>query len=474
MGDELGRRHFEADDFSMFRSRLDEETHHLGSLFDSHQFSTRGDIIGFELEACIIDRNGHPVPKNQQLLDELNSPLVVPELAEFNVEINGSPVALKGDSFSRILDELTATWTECSEAANHLDARLLSIGILPTIRPDLLNSDHMSAMVRYQALNDRIMGLRDGAPLQIDIRGDDALDMTHHDVMLEAATTSFQIHLQCKPEKTVRDFNAALIASAPLVALSANSPFLFGKSLWAETRIPLFEQSTRLGSQFDGRERVYFGHDYVKESLFELFEENRQRHLLLLPYVQSKPMNTFSHLRFQNGTIWRWNRPLIGFDYDGQPHLRIEHRTIPAGPTILDCVANATAFIGFVRALVDHSEPLENQIDFSKIEENFYAAARYGLDARLWWREDKKVNVVDLILYELLPAASRALLSIGFGQEEIDRYLKIIEHRVESRQNGTNWQRNWVNKNGYDFAALTLAYADRQDTSLPVHKWDLN
>lgn len=474
MGDELGRRHFEADDFSMFRSRLDEETEHLASMFDKRLFSQRGDIIGFELEVCIVDREGHPLPINKRLLDSLESPLIVPELADFDVEINGSPVALKGDVFSRIFDELNATWNECKTAANALDAQLLSIGILPTIKPEILNSDHMSEMVRYQALNDRIMGLRDGEPLQIEIGGEDTLRMTHHDVMLEAATTSFQIHLQCKPERAVRDFNASLIASAPMVALAANSPFLFGNSLWAETRIPLFEQSIRLGDEFRGKDRVYFGYDYAQESLFELFEENRQRHLLLLPYVQAEPMVKFAHVRFQNGTIWRWNRPLIGFDYDGQPHLRIEHRTIPAGPTMLDCVANCAAFIGFVRGLVDESEPIEERIEFDKIHENFYAAARDGLDADVWWLDKKKVNVANLILEELLPNASKALQSLGLSSEEIDRYLKVVEERVDSRQNGATWQREWVQKNGRDFPALTLAYADRQESGVPVHKWDLS
>ena len=136
---------------------------------------------------------------------------------------------------------------------NALGCHLLTIGILPTIQETLLTSAHISKMVRYQALNDRVMALRDGKPLDVDIQGQDTLAMQHADVMLEAAATSFQIHLQCKPANAVRDFNAALIASAPMVAASANSPALFNRRLWAETRIPLFEQAVDVGPHYPKR-----------------------------------------------------------------------------------------------------------------------------------------------------------------------------------------------------------------------------
>ena len=224
MGDEIERRHFNAEDFSVFRFRLDDETKLLGEHFASELFSVRGDVAGFELEAWLIDANGDPLPKNHDFLERLSNPLVVPELASYNVELNGSPTALAGRTFSRLHDELSATWRDCCAAADDLGCHLVTIGILPTIREALLSSEYMSKMVRYQALNDRVMALRDGKPLQLQIEGDVDLSMQHPDVMLEAATTSFQIHLQCKPDRAVRDFNAAIVASAPMVAASANSP----------------------------------------------------------------------------------------------------------------------------------------------------------------------------------------------------------------------------------------------------------
>lgn len=469
MGDEIDQRHFEADHFSQFRARLEEETNQLDSLFRHNQFSQRGDILGFELEVCIIDQDGNPSGINRKFLDTLNDPLVVPELAEFNVELNGSPVALTGSVFSRLLDELSTTWAKCTQTAEELGVRLITVGILPTIQADILNSSHMSDMVRYYALNDRVMALRDGEPLEIEIDGDELLSMQHGDVMLESAATSFQMHLQCKPERATRDFNASLVASAPMVALSANSPSLFGKFLWEETRIPLFEQSVQLGDRY--RERVGFGSGYVEESLGELFIENQREHVLLLPYVQSDPVMKFAHLRFQNGTIWRWNRPLIGFDYDGQPHVRIEHRVVPAGPTCVDCVANLTVFTGMLRALSDSNPPAAEQLPFEQTKANFYAAARDGLNATFDWVNGTKVNARDLLLKELIPASRDALLDASIPAEDVDQFVNIVTERVESRQTGAQWQRDWIKAHGRDFAGLTRRYADLQSTEQPVHEW---
>ncbi|MYD44564.1 MAG: glutamate--cysteine ligase [Gammaproteobacteria bacterium] len=471
MGDEIDQRHFEADHFSQFRARLEEETHQLESLFKYNQFSQRGDILGFELEVCIIDQDGKPSGINRSFLDQLNNPLVVPELAEFNVELNGSPVAVTGRVFSRLLDELTTTWHECVQTADELDVRLTTIGILPTIEPSLLNSNHMSDMVRYYALNDRVMGLRDGEPLQIEIDGHETLAMRHGDVMLESAATSFQIHLQCKPDRATRDFNAALVASGPMVALSANSPSLFGKFLWEETRIPLFEQSVQLGDRY--LPRVGFGSGYANESLSEVFRENQRDHVLLLPYVQSDPVMNFAHLRFQNGTIWRWNRPLIGFDYDGQPHVRIEHRVVPAGPTCLDCIANLAMFTGLLRALSDATPPVAQVLSFEQVRENFYAAARDGLSATFHWTDGRSVNARELILEVLLPASREALFGIPIPKEEVNRFLDVVTERVESNQTGAQWQRQWLDNHDRDLAGLTRRYADLQATEKPVHEWPL-
>ncbi len=474
MGDEISRRYFDAEHFSAFRQRLDEETELLRRHFRQQEFSTRGDVAGFELEAWLVNEDCDPVPRNQEYLARLNNPLVVAELAAFNVELNGSPSALTGRVFSRLHDELAATWSACREAADTMGCGLITIGILPTVQEAMLSSDFMSEMVRYHSLNDRVMALRDGRPLAVEIEGDVALATTHPDVMLEAATTSFQIHLQCRPERAVRDFNASLVASAPIVAASANSPFLFGHTLWDETRIPLFEQAVDVGERYPSR--VSFGRDYVHESLLEIFEENQKDHLILLPAVQDVPPEKFSHVRFHNGTLWRWNRPLIGFDFDGQVHLRIEHRVVPAGPTIKDCIANAAFYYGLVYGLATWKQPVETRLPFELARDNFYSAARYGLNARILWageQGEREVGMRELIVDELLPLARRGLESQDIPSAEIDEYLDIIGARVDSSQNGAAWQRRWVAMHGPDLHAMLKEYRAQQDCGLPVHAWSL-
>ena len=470
MGDEIAQRHFSAEDFSVFRFRLDEETKLLAEQFASGRFSERGDMAGFELEAWLVDGEGNPLPRNNLFLEQVQNPLVTLELASFNVELNGSPTALAGRTFSRLHDELAATWRACREAADALGCHLVTIGILPTIQASMLNSAHMSKMVRYQALNDRVMALRDGKPLDVRIEGEEKLAMQHSDVMLEAAATSFQVHLQCKPANAVRTFNAAMAVSAPMLAATANSPTLFGRLLWAETRIPLFEQAVDIGRHYP--QRVGFGTGFAEASLLELYLENQRDHPILIPNVRAAAPGEFAHARFHNGTIWRWNRPLIGFDHDGQVHLRIEHRVVPAGPTLRDCVANAALFYGLVRGLGLEAEGIEKRLSFAAVRSNFYAAARRGLQASLEWCEGR-VNAKALLLTELLPLAHRGLASYDIPEQEISEHLGVIEARVESGLHGAEWQQRWLQRHGMQSNRLVMAYLERQEQGDPVHRWPL-
>jgi hypothetical protein len=474
MGDEVSRRYYAAEHFSSFRQKLDEETERLRQTFIRNGFSQRGDMAGFELEAWLVDAAGDPLPENETFLERLAHPLVVPELAMFNVELNSTPTPLQGAVFTRMHDELAATWAACLGVAGPMGARLATIGILPTLVEELLNESYMSERVRYKTLNDRVVALRDGKPVSIAIEGDVALLARHYDVMLEAATTSFQLHLQCQPRTAVRDFNASIAASAPMVAVAANSPFLFGHDLWDETRVPLFEQAVDLGGRYPPR--VTFGSEYLRHSMLEIFEENQRDHLILIPAELEDPPARFAHVRFHNGTLWRWNRPLIGFDDDGTPHLRIEHRVVPAGPTLEDCIANAAFYYGLVRGFALDDVPIDERLPFDRAKDNFYNAARYGLNAHVCWpqgRAERECSIRTLILDELLPLATRGLESLEIPHAEIDHYLGVIGARVDNSQNGAAWQRRWVAHHGTDLHAMLLAYMDLQDQGDPVHTWGL-
>ena len=333
MGQEITGVHFSKDDFTRFHSRLCEETELLKRFFLDNRFADTQTVSGFELEAWLMDQRFYPSPQNTEFIRQFASPLVSPELASFNVEFNYTPQVLSGPGLSLLHTEMQQLWDRGNHTAHAMDCHLAMIGILPTVRQSDLSMAHISAMKRYAALNEQVLRLRDGKPLRLNIHGVDVLHAEHNDVMLESATTSFQIHLQVPLENAMRAYNASIILSAPLVAVSANSPFLFGKDLWAETRIPLFEQSVEVGG-YGGvahgpLRRVTFGSGYARKSMLEVFMENLDHYPVLLPELIDEPLEKFANLRLHNGTLWRWNRPLIGID-NGKHHLRIEHRVVPA------------------------------------------------------------------------------------------------------------------------------------------------
>lgn len=476
MGKEITRSHFNKRDFSAFESRLREETAVLQEWFERDRFSPTHGVGGFEVECWLIDGEGYPAPINDRFLDKLQSPLVVPELAKFNVEINTPPLRLQGGALRCMQENLDNLWNLGNEVAATLYTRLIMTGILPTVGEQMLSLANISDRTRFRVLNEQVLRCRQGAPLELNIPGPQPLHTYHTDVMLESAATSFQIHLQVAPGQDARFYNAAIILSAPMVAACANSPYLFGHDLWDETRIPLFEQAVSLCPP-DGEDcppgRVSFGKRYVQQSLLECFLENLHDHPVLMPELSDNPPQRLSHLRLHNGTIWRWNRPLIGFDADGTPHLRIEHRVAAAGPSVVDTLANAALFFGLVQSLATETIPLESRLSFDQVRANFYAAAREGLRARAIWLDNREMTMRDLLLQKLLPMARQGLQSLGIAREDNEYYLGIVEARVKSGRNGAGWQRSYVEKHGADMRALTAAYAKRQRLGAPVHEWDV-
>ena len=473
MGQEIERVQFAPHDFQRFQTRLREETAHLGQWFRDKRFVARSPRGGFEVEIWLVDENMRPACINREFLERLDNPLVVPELAKFNVEINSTPRRLCGGVLQTMEAELNQLMTECRAAAKELGAQPLLIGILPTIRQADLCLENMSAMQRFGALNDQIMRLRGGRPVEVDIRGAEQLRLTHEDVMLESAATSTQIHRQITQAESVRMYNAAQIISAPITAVCANSPFFCGKALWDETRIPLFEQSVsvhRDGDPTSPADRVLFGESYVQDSLMSCFRENLDRFITLVPASTGAPAAEMRHVRFHNGTIWRWNRPLVDFGESGKPHLRIEHRVISAGPSIVDTIANIALFFGLLEDL-GRDLTAERDIPCARAKANFYLAAKHGLRARIVWKDGRRISVRKLLAEELIPRARRGLESLDVDLPDIDRYLGIVSARVKTSQSGARWQRDYFRGHGQDTTAMTAAYLENQLHGAPVHQW---
>jgi hypothetical protein len=403
------------------------------------------------------------------LLDRLQHASIVPELSRFNIEFNVEPQPLAGEGLAAMCRELESHWRLSDKAARELDASIVAIGILPTVEDAHLTLANMSAQRRYKALNEQVLRLRNGRPLRLDIRGhSDHLLTEHQDVMLEAAATSLQLHLQVPAELAHRYYNAALLLTAPTVAIGANSPYLFGKRLWDETRIPVFEQAVSMVGEMP---RVHLGTGFATESLECVFRENYERYPVLLPMEQDASPERLAHVRLHNGTIWRWVRPLIGFDEDGTPHLRIEHRVISSGPTMGDMRANVTLFYGLVQALVDAEVPLESLVTFATVKQNFYEAARYGLLGTVRWIDDRNWNLGRLLSEKLIPLAQTGLERLGVDATIIHQDLAILQDRAVSVRNGANWQQQFCARHGMDRLALTCAYRDRQLSGEPVHLW---
>lgn len=478
MGDEISRSEFSSEDFKEFKHRLKDETRILKGWFDNNDFEGTEGKCGFELEAWLVDKNYRPAPMNDAFLESVDDPLVVPELSKFNFEINSIPHRIEGNILSHLESGLIRNWEKCVSHAEKLGSNILAIGILPTIQDGMLNLDNMSSLKRYVALNRQVIRLRQGMPLELKIEGKDFLNIKHYDVMLEAVATSLQIHCQVNADEAVRQYNLSQILSAPMAAVAANSPYLFGKDLWDETRIPAFEQSVSVASFPDkqGRNigRVTFGTGYAKNSLMEPFLENMDEFPILLPMVLYDDPSWLSHLRLQNGTIWRWTRPLIGLTKEGRPHIRLEHRVPAAGPSIKDVIGNIAFFLGLMAYYGKRETPLECEIPFSDAKENFYRAAKHGLQANVNWAGGKSIALLTLLEQSLLPNAKKGLEMAGLLSEDIDYYLDdVMGNRIKTRQNGAAWQRAFIAKHGLNFQKMTHAYFENQKRNLPVYKWTL-
>jgi len=445
--------------------------------------------IGLEIELNLTDQEGEPAMANAAALEAIANPSFQTELGQFNVEINIPPRLLNDMVFSELEQEARVSLNDAEERARTVGAHMMLIGILPTIDAAHLNAESLSANPRYALLNEQIFAAR-GEDLEIAITGVERLT-THADTIApEAACTSVQLHQQVDPEAFARYWNAAQVIAGPQVAIAANSPFFYGKELWRETRIALFEQATDTRSEelkVQGvRPRVWFGERWVT-SIFDLFEENVRYFPALLPVCEAEDpvavleqgdVPRLAELRLHNGTIYRWNRPIYDIVRD-QPHLRVENRILPAGPTVVDILANAAFYYGVVRVMAEEERPLWSQMSFSAAEENFHSCARDGIDARLYWPGLGEVPAAELVLRRLLPLAHEGLVRAGVGAADRDRLLGIIERRCVLLRNGASWQaevfHHLYDDRGVDrreaLRQMTRAYRDHMHSNEPVHSW---
>ncbi|MDQ3336151.1 MAG: glutamate--cysteine ligase [Myxococcota bacterium] len=493
MGLEVDRESFDDADYVAFDARLQACLDALAELMARPGFGVAPLSLGAEVELDLIDAKGDPFPKSREILAAVNDPRVTLEIDRFNLEINASPVALVGSPFAAIGLELGRVLSAIGKvAASHHGARALAIGILPSLRTEHVQSPALiTDRPRYRALGAGLRRLR-YAPFQISISGTDHLEIECEDVTMEGANTSLQIHLRVPPQQFAAMHHAAQIATAPVLAVSGNSPLLLGKRLWEETRIALFRQSVDdrpLGEIDEWRpSRVSFGHGWVRTGAHELFAESVALYEPLLPIVGPEDplacvrgggVPTLAELRLHHGTVWRWNRAVYDPAADG--HLRIELRSLPSGPTVRDMMANAAFLVGLVLAIAPEIEGWLPGLTFGHARRNFYSAARRGLAAELLWpaAAGERVRAIGAreLAERLLPVARAGLLSAGVDPEDADRHLDLIAGRLTIGQTGSVWQRrvfeDALRTTDADEAGRVVArtYGDASADGTPVHEW---
>jgi gamma-glutamylcysteine synthetase len=444
--------------------------------------------VGLEIEMNLVDANGLPSMSNVAVLEAIADPDWASELGRFNLEINVPPRQLTGDALTALEHDVLTKLTHATARAESAGSRLVMVGILPTLRQSDVTDEAMSANPRYRLLNEQMIAAR-GEDMRICIDGPERL-LTHVDtIMPEAACTSVQFHLQVSPEAFGNYWNAAQAVAGIQVALAANSPFLFGHELWRETRIPLFEQVTDTRpeelQQQGVRPRVWFGERWIT-SVFDLFEENLRYFPALLPLrededpaaaLDSGAAPQLAELTLHNGTVYRWNRPVYAVD-DGRPHLRVENRVLPAGPTVADVIANAAFYYGLVRALAETERPVWTQMSFAAAADNLVEGSRHGIEARVFWPGTGEAPVTELALRRLLPLAWEGLRQWGVDGKDADRMLGIIEQRCLTGRTGATWQVETVRNLERGTAdrrealrRMTQAYIERMASNQPAHSW---
>lgn len=491
MGDEVRGTGYTREERQRYREKVQLCLDVFERMLATTHFDAEQPKTGLEVELNLVDSGFQPFLGNMGVLEEIADPAFQTELGAYNIELNVPPRELSGDSTSDLEADLRASLNAAEEKANRRGSHIVMVGILPTLMPEHLQGESwMSPNTRYAALEDSIFAAR-GEDIHLDITGVERLATYAATLAPESACTSVQFHLQVAPSDFAKNWNAAQVIAGPQLALGANSPFFFGHELWRETRIELFAQSTDtrpLELRNQGvRPRVWFGERWIT-SIFDLFEENVRYFPALLPEVSDEdPLRVLEsgaaprlqELRLHNGTIYRWNRPVYDV-VDGVPHVRVENRVLPAGPTVVDIVANAMFYYGALRVLSEEERPVWSKLTFSTAGENFSECARRGMDATVYWPGIGDLTVDELVLRRLLPMAHEGLERWGVSGDVIDRYLGIIEGRARGGVNGASWQAETVRRledagmpRASALKRMLQLYCEGMHSNEPVHTWPM-
>lgn len=493
MGQDIEKTDFSQADFARFRSRLDRNLQGFKRLLEAPGFGEGPVSFGAELELYIVDGQARPLPINTRLQQLANDDQLTLELNQFNLEYNFTPLIQQSNPFGMMRQQMDAALDHLSHLGKQEGARILPIGILPTLRSSDMGLDAITDVPRYHVLARALRNKR-GKDFHIDIRGHDTVEMDWADVSPEGANTSFQFHYRVNPADFAASYNAAQLCTPLVLALAANSPLFLGKQLWHETRIALFQQSIdyRMDDALEKQlpARVLFGLGWVRKDIYELFAEGVYLFEPLMPIIsesdslQAQPGEgpSLYELRLHQGSIWSWNRPI--YDPSDNGHLRIEIRALPAGPTPANMVANAALIAGLMRGMRDQMDTLLAGIPFRYAEQNFHRAAKHGLDATLFWPNPKSSTLeerpVREILHASLPVAEEGLLALGVSGDDVRTQLDIIRGGLERNMNGAKWQlqvyRRLLKKHDRDaaLAELVQMYYRNYKTGQPVHEWSID
>ncbi|HFB64594.1 MAG TPA: hypothetical protein ENJ60_03550 [Aeromonadales bacterium] len=491
MGGKVEEKEYSQKEYLDFQTKLYQELGVLKQLIKRESFDTDPLMMGAELEMYLVDNEGYVSPNNQQLLDEIDDDQFQPELNRYNLELNLSPVSIKGRPFTKLKNEIRQKVDKLQQLASQYETRIVPVGILPTLNESFFSSDYITDCPRYHMLSRQLLNLK-GDKFEVDIDGDEPVRFCCDDVTVEGANTSFQVHLMVGKNNFANIYNAAQLTLSIVTALSANSPILLGNRVWDETRIALFKQSIdiRCDDKIEYREpaRVTYGHGWVRKDAWQLFAESVSLYPVLFPQVSEEdPLKIFnqgknpqlSELSLHMGTLWPWNRAVYG--KQGHGHIRMEFRAIPAGPTSLDMCANAAFAIGLAVGLQQNIDDLISVIPFRFAEYNFYRAAKHGVKARILWQHKDEIRLVERnimdVAKELLPVAHEGLKSLGVDDEERIKFLNIIQKRIDTSITGARWQKETLKyfeqKYEKDQACREMVklYIDNTESCVPVAEW---